>query len=256
MLTAAWGLQGRLLYFPGDLAGDPADAGLSAAREVSFVTEDGVSLSGWYLPPAGPGPAAAALVCNGNAGSRADRAPLAAALAEMGLGVLLFDYRGYAGNPGSPSEEGLAADARAARAWLEDRPEVDPTRVVLYGESLGAAVAARLAAEAAPAALVLRSPFTGLADIARHHYRFLPAVIVRERYRVVEHVATVDAPVLVVAGEADSIVPLAHSRAVVEAAGGSAQLVVVAGADHNDRALLDGQVLLAEVRDLLSRTVR
>ncbi len=105
------------------------------------------------------------LVCNGNAGDRSMRADLAAALNRHGLSVLLFDYRGYGGNPGRPSEDGLAADARAAQAWLAGQPDVDPNRIAYFGESLGAAVAIGLAVQRPPAALVLRSPFTSLADV-------------------------------------------------------------------------------------------
>jgi fermentation-respiration switch protein FrsA (DUF1100 family) len=106
------------------------------------------------------------LVFNGNGGNRAHRAPLAAALSRSGLAVLLFDYRGYGGNPGAPTEPGLLADARAARAYLASRPGVDPGRLVYLGESLGAAVAVALAVEVPPLALVLRSPFTSLATWA------------------------------------------------------------------------------------------
>ena len=114
----------------------------------SCDTEDGIRLGAWFFPAhrrRGP----AVLVCNGNAGDRSVRAPLAAALNRMGLSVLLFDYRGYGGNPGRPSEDGLAADARAAQAWLAAQPEVDTDRIVYFGESLGAAVAVGLAAAAA-----------------------------------------------------------------------------------------------------------
>src|SRR5690606_27765101 len=110
--------------------------------------------------------------CNGNGGDRSMRVPLASALNRMGLSVLLFDYRGYGGNPGSPSEEGLAADARAAQAWLAAQPGVD--QIVYFGESLGGAVAVRLAVERSPVALILRSPFTSLADVASVHYPWLP----------------------------------------------------------------------------------
>ncbi len=247
-MAGAWTQQSRLVYLPGDAPGEPAAAGLAAAWEVELETEDGLRLAAWYLPPPGRQPAAAVLVCNGNAGSRADRAPLAAALADLGLGVLLLDYRGYGGNPGVPSEQGLAADARAGRAWLSAQPEVDDARLVLYGESLGAAVAARIAAEDPPAALVLRSPFTSLRDVGRLHYGPL-ALLLRERYPVRDLVSAVEAPVLVVAGDADRLVPPAQSRAVAEAAG--ARFVSVPRAGHNDRALLDGPILMQAIDDLV-----
>ncbi|HEU4400431.1 MAG TPA: alpha/beta hydrolase, partial [Actinomycetota bacterium] len=176
-----WSQQRRLIYYPAPRAVPAAASVLPAAEEVSFPTEDGLRLAGWFVPAAGsPGRRSreprspAVLVCNGNAGNRSLRAPLAAALARAGLAVLLFDYRGYAANPGRPTEAGLAADARAALAYLAARPEVDPARLVYFGESLGAAVALRLAVERPPAALVLRSPFASLVEVGRRYYPWLP----------------------------------------------------------------------------------
>ena len=161
------------------------------------------------------------------------RATLAAALNRVGLSVLLFDYRGYGGNPGSPSEEGLATDARAARAWLAAQVDVD--RVVYFGESLGAAVAIGLAAQQAPAALVLRSPFTSLADVAAVHYPWLPARrLLLDRYPSIERIASVKAPVMVIAGDRDDIVPAVLSRRLYEAAAEPKRYVLVPGAGHND----------------------
>ena len=113
------------------------------------------------------------LVFNGNAGNRSDRATLGRRLAEAGFHVCLFDYRGYGGNPGSPSERGLLLDARAVHAAVAARDHVDPRRIILMGESLGTGVAVALAAEAGPFASVLRSPFTSMADVGAHHYRYL-----------------------------------------------------------------------------------
>jgi len=207
------------------------------------------------VPPAGTpgrGPreprSPAVLVCNGNAGSRWLRAPLAAALARAGLAVLLFDYRGYAANPGRPTEPGLAADARAALAYLAARPEVDPARLVYFGESLGAAVALRLAVERPPAALVLRSPFASLAEVGRLHYPWLPvSLLLADRYDSVGRVGGLAAPLLVVAGERDRIIPAAHSRRLFDAAPAPKRFVLLPGADHNDLDLLAGSRLLAEL---------
>jgi fermentation-respiration switch protein FrsA (DUF1100 family) len=251
-----WALQRRLLYFPVPRTVPPAASVLPGAEEVAFDTADGVRLRGWFVSPvddpAHPNPGAV-LVCNGNGGNRSMRAPLAAALARMGLHVLLFDYRGYGGNPGHPSEEGLAADARAALDHLAARPEVDPARVVFFGESLGAAVALRLATERPPAALVLRSPFASLAEVGRLHYPFLPvSLLLRDRYDSAALAGRLAAPLLVVAGGRDRIVPASHSRRLFAAAPQPKRLVVLDGADHNDHDLLAGPRLLAEVRGFLA----
>jgi uncharacterized protein len=279
-----WAFQRRLVYFPSPGPVPPAASVLPGAAEVSFATADGLRLAGWFVPPApvdnqtppsagsvtlpegapasagrgaarpretgGPGPAV--LVCNGNGGDRSMRAALAAALSRMGLAVLLFDYRGYGGNPGAPSEAGLAADARAALAYLEGRPDVDPDRVVYFGESLGAAVALRLATERPPAALVLRSPFASLAEVGRHHYRLVPvSLLLRDRYDSAALAGRLAAPLLVVAGARDRIVPPAHSRRLFAAASQPKRLVVLDGADHNDLDLLAGPRLVEELRSFL-----
>ena len=201
--------QRSSLYFPSPA---PADAPAPGVEPIDVATEDGLRLGAWFVRADAertePGPAV--LVCNGNAGNRAHRVPLATALADRGYHVLLFDYRGYAGNLGSPTEEGLRTDARAAARALAERPEVDPERVAYFGESLGASVCGGLASEVAPAALVLRSPFPSTVAIGRHHYPYLPVIepLVWDRYPLERQIAdSVRAPLLVIVGERDEIVP-------------------------------------------------
>ena len=229
----AWVLQRRLIYLP---AGQPAAAPeqlLEGGSAVVLHTEDGLDLTAWHAPATGPATGITVLVLPGNAGSRAARVPLARALSAAGFDVLLLDYRGYGGNPGSPTEEGLAADARAAHRHLVAERGVPPARLVLFGESLGAAVATRLALERPVAGLVLRSPFTSLADVGAQHYPFLPVrALLRDRFPIRQTIGTVTVPVTVVAGDADEIVPPEQSQAVAAAVGAS--YIEVAGARHND----------------------
>ena len=249
-------MQRRLIYFPDTRTPGVAAAVLPGAEDAVLTTADGLELAAWYLPPATDASRAVVIVFNGNAGNRADRAPLAAALARTGLGVLLFDYRGYGGNSGAPTEDGLAADARAARAYLINRPEVDAGRIVYFGESLGAAVAVALAAEHPPAALVLRSPFASMAEIARVHYPFVPAgLLLMDRYPSIDTIANVAAPVLIIAGEADRVVPPEQSRRLFDFAAEPKQFVLIAGADHNDPVLFGGALLIAATVDFLRREV-
>jgi fermentation-respiration switch protein FrsA (DUF1100 family) len=249
-----WAFQRRLIYLPAPRTVPPAASVLPGAEEVTFETADGLRLGGWFVPAEGrEAPRTAVLVCNGNGGNRSLRAPLAVALARMGLHVLVFDYRGYGGNPGQPTEAGLATDARAALDYLVGRPEVDPARVVYLGESLGAAVALRLATERPPAALVLRSPFASLAEVGQLHYPLVPvSLLLRDRYDSAALAGRLAAPLLVVAGGRDRIVPASHSRRLFAAAPQPKRLVVVDGADHNDHDLLAGPRLLAEVRGFLA----
>ncbi|MFT7836051.1 alpha/beta fold hydrolase [Saccharothrix sp. BKS2] len=244
VLGSAFALQRKLVFLP---SGGPLPAAadvLPGGRDATLATADGLSLSAWYFPV--PGARAAVLVAPGNAGNRSMRAPLAAALTARGLSVLLLDYRGFGGNPGSPTEAGLALDVRAARDFLVTETGLP---LLYFGESLGSAVVAELAVEHPPVGLVLRSPFTDLAAVGRVHYPFLPVRwLLLDRFPTAEHAAATSAPVTVVYGSADSVVPPGQSRAVATAAGGRA--VEVPGADHNDRVLLDGPDVVAAVTAL------
>ncbi len=252
LLVALWAGQRAFIYFPRSDVPSPAAAGLPAAQVVTFETVDGVTLEGWFLPPARPGSGHTLLLFNGNAGHRGDRAALGAQLAARGFSVLLVDYRGYGGNPGLPSEEGLSRDARAALAYVGRRHDVDATRIVFYGESLGAAVAVRLALEYPPAALILRSPFTSLAEIGRVHYPFLPVDwLLKDRFASLERITRVTSPVLVIVGDADRIVPAADSATLYDAAPHPKKLITIRGADHNDEALASGPELVRAIVEFL-----
>jgi len=256
LAALAWFFQRRMIYFPLGQSVPPASAVLGGASEVAFETEDGLLLHGWYVPAEGGTARATVLVFNGNAGNRSYRAPLAAALARRGHSVLLFDYRGYGGNPGRPSERGLLADGRAARAWLESRPGMDGRRLVFFGESLGAAVALAEAVERPPAALVLRSPFTSLTDVGRRHYPFLPVRwLLADRYPSIERIAGLDCPLLVIAGERDRIVPPGQSRALFEAAPSRRKRFLSLPGGHNDLALLAGDRMIDETIAFLEESL-
>ncbi len=250
-----WIFQRQFIYLPSQIVPDVASV-LPGAEEVTFSTEDGLTLAAWLVPAAGDANGRTVVVFNGNAGNRADRAPLARALAERGYGVLLVDYRGYGANLGRPTEDGLLADGRAAVAYLETRPDVDTDRLVYFGESLGAAVAIGLAEQRPPAALVLRSPFTSLPDIGSVHYPFLPtSILLWDRYPNLEKIRGIEVPVLVVAGSADSIVPVAQSQRLYEAASHPKEFVTIEGADHNDFELTAGNQLVAEVAAFLDNVI-
>ncbi len=253
-LATLWVFQRRLIYLPTQSPAPTADSVIPGGRNVVLATADELHLEAWYFR-AGPPDAPAVLVASGNAGSRALRAPLARQLNRAGLSVLLFDYRGYAGNAGRPSEQGLANDVRAARRFLVEDAGVPPSRLVYFGESLGAAVVSELAAEHPPAGLVLRSPFADLAAVGRVHYPFLPVrTLLRDRYPVVDHVRRVTAPITVVYGSADSIVPPAQSRQVAAAARQLHRSIEVPGADHNDPVLLHGDAVVGAIVELARRS--
>jgi uncharacterized protein len=254
LLTLLWVFQRQLIYFPGSARAGRAGEVMPGGRDLTLKTSDRLELGAWFVPAQKAGRGVTVLVANGNAGDRSLRAPLAVALARTGLSVLLFDYRGFGGNPGTPTEEGLGRDARAAQRFLVDEAGVRPDRLIYYGESLGAAVVTRLAAEVPPGGLVLRSPFTDLASVGRVHYPFLPVrALLKDRYPVAELMARVTVPTTVVYGTRDSFVPPEQSRAVAAAAAGEAHVVAIEGADHNDRVLLDGTQLIEAVVELADR---
>lgn len=243
-----WVFQRSLIYLPSATVPDPPPG----VEEVEYATDDGLALAAWHLSL--PESRGTVIVFNGNGGNRSGRLPLGHALAEAGYSVLLTEYRGYGDNPGSPSEEGLAADARAALAFVRSRHGDEP--VIYYGESLGAGVAVGLAGEEPPAALVLRSPFGSLPEVASVHYPWIPtSLLLRDRYPNVERIAEIDAPVLVIAGSNDSIVPLEQSRNVYEAASEPKTLVLIEGADHNDPSLLDGAQMIGALVRFLEETL-
>jgi fermentation-respiration switch protein FrsA (DUF1100 family) len=167
--------------------------------------------------------------------------------------VLLFDYRGYGGNPGSPTEQGLAADARGAREFLINQRQVDPQSLIYFGESLGTGVAVTLASEHPPAALILRSPFTSMADIGQYHYPWLPVrLLLRDRYDSLVQITRIQTRLLIIAGERDSIVPAEFSQRLYEAAPQPKAFVLIPGADHNDDELLDGKSLVEAIAKFLA----
>ena len=246
LVALAWMFQRRLIYLPFGAPDVPASTVFEAGADVALQTDDGLPLTAWWAPATRSPRDTTVLVAPGNAGSRALRVPLARALSAEGFDVLLVEYRGYGGNPGSPTEDGLAADVRAAYRHLVVDRGVDPHRLVLFGESLGGAVLTRLATEQPIRGLVLRSPFTSLADVGAHAYPFLPVrMLLRERYPLQEQIGTVRVPIAVIAGAADEVVPAAQSRAVATAAGAS--YVELPGVRHNDVALVSGPAVVEAV---------
>jgi hypothetical protein len=239
----------RFIYYPDERV-PPFDPPSGLGTGITLSPAGGGMLSAWYLPGSGD---TAAVLCNGNAGNRADRLPLSAGLQRRGLGVLSLDYRGYGGNPGEPEEEGLIADAAAGADHLSAAPGV--SRLVYFGESLGAAVLVGLAERRPPAALVLRSPFTSLLDVARAHLPLVPAGMIDDRWASLERIAGITVPLLVLAGTADGVVPYEQSVRLFEAAPGPKRLVTFEGADHNDPALTFGRRLLDETARFLADAV-
>lgn len=235
-----------LLYFPSrSIAQTPEQAGLTH-RDVAFDSDDGERLHGWWID-AQSSSMGHVLLCHGNAGNIGDRVLHASLLTAAGFDVLLFDYRGYGRSSGSASEPGTYRDARAALACLTRQPGVDPSRILYLGESLGGAVALELALAHPPAGLVLLSTFTSVRDLARVHYPFIPAALVPDAYPSLRRIAHLRAPLLIVHGERDEIVPLSQAKTLFEAAPGQKRLRTMPGVGHNDLISLAGKAFSEEI---------
>lgn len=254
LLFLLWLAQRTLIYLPDNSPVPPASEVIAEAEDVTLTTDDELELGAWHVPATGDENRGTVLVANGNGGNRAGRAPVARALSGAGFDVLLFDYRGYGGNPGSPTERGLASDVRAARRHLVDERGVPADQLIYFGESLGTGVVTELATEHPPAGLLLRSPFTSLAAVGQRHYPFVPVgLLLRDRFPVADLIGSVDVPTTVVYGTEDSIIPPGESRDVADAAAGSVEEVAIAGANHNDSVMFDGDQLVDAVVDLADR---
>jgi uncharacterized protein len=208
--------QRQLLFRPNKTQPRLEDLALLGVREVVLTTSDGLSLFSWYLPPGSGRPVIAYF--HGNGGHIGYRAQRLRRLARDGYGVLLAEYRGYANNPGTPCEAGLYADAEAAIDFLSGQA-ITTNRIVLWGESLGSALAVYLAARRTVAAVILEAPFTSITAAAQHRYPFVPTRrLVRDRFDSLSRIGQIRAPLLVLHGERDMIVPIRHGRALLDAA--------------------------------------
>jgi fermentation-respiration switch protein FrsA (DUF1100 family) len=240
--------QRHLLYFPDPSRPDLGDLGRLGVREVKVDTADGLSLLCWYLPPRGGRPVIAYF--HGNGGHIGYRAERLRRFALDRYGVLMLEYRGYGGNPGTPTETGFYTDAAAALDFLASEG-VSPNRLVLYGESLGSGIAVNLAAQRDIAGLILEAPFTSVAQVAQYHYAFVPAsLLVRDRFDSLSKIDNVKAPLLVMHGGRDRIVPVRFGRALFDAAPEPKELWLAAGAGHENLARFGA---LEVVRDFLQR---
>jgi fermentation-respiration switch protein FrsA (DUF1100 family) len=250
-LVIAVAAQRQFLYLPSSHV-EEAPRGLSS-ESFSFRTEDGLTLGGTFVHADGAA-VATVVVFNGNAGNRGDRYHIAAEFVDAGYNTVLFDYRGYGGNPGRPSEAGLVADGRAVVTHIGGRPDVDTERIVYFGESLGTGVAVAVADTLPPAVLVLRSPYTSLPDAVGAAVGFPPIrSLIWDEFPTRSTIADMPVPVVVIAGSADATIPPAQSKAVFESAAGDKLMVVVDGAGHNDRALSSDVIGRADVLGFLAR---
>ncbi|MBT3701210.1 MAG: alpha/beta hydrolase [Alphaproteobacteria bacterium] len=235
LFTAAVYLaQRRMMYFPATYLPTPQDAGLKGAETVTLRTADGLQLVAWYVAAKPAADLSTIVYFHGNAGNIAGRTFRIRQYLDAGYGVLLVEYRGYGGNPGKPTEQGLYDDGRAAMAFLEQRG-VAAADTVLFGESLGSGVAVQLATEYETSALVLEAPYTSTVDVAAEAYWFLPVrSMMKDRFDSLGKISKISAPVLVLHGEHDRTIPVAHGRKLLSAANEPRRGVFFDHGGHND----------------------
>lgn len=248
--------QRNLLFLPTAHLGTPAAVGAGDMREVTLATADGLALRSWYKPAQEGRPTM--IHFHGNGGNICARAKRVRPYLNAGLGVLLVGYRGYGGNPGAPSETGFYEDARAAARFVEGEG-VPPDQVVLYGESLGSAVAIHLAAEQAAqgrpsAAVIAEGAPSSVVDVAAQRYPFAPVrTLTKDRFDSKAKVGGIKAPLLLIHGEDDTVVPQRFGRALFEAAAEPKEARWIEGAGHNNLA---NHAIDAIVLEFLDRHLR
>ena len=238
--------QRSMMYFPDTQRTPPAVAGFAEAQEVVLDTADGEKVIAWHVPPRGERPVL--LYFHGNGGSLRHRVDRFRALTGDGTGLVALSYRGYGGSTGHPTEPGLMADGAAAYDFAAARYPAE--RIVPFGESLGTGVAVALAAERKVGRVILQAPFTSAADIGSSAYPFLPVrLLMKDQFRSDELIGKVRAPLLIVHGAMDRVVPLRFGERLYALANEPKRLVRLPRGDHND---LDGHGVLTVVREFLA----
>ena len=241
--------QRKLQYFPNaDPVPLPQGQAYRGLQEVELETEDGNRLLSWYWPGEKP---LTLVYFSGNGGNRVDRLEWARDFHRLGYGLFLLEYRGYGGNPGTPTETNLYRDAQAALDWLAR----DPGRKLAYlGESLGSGVAVEMATRAAPAGLIIQSGFSSAADVGQHRYPILPVrLLMKDPFDSLPKIRGLSCPLLAIHGDRDRTVPLSLGRALFEAAPEPKEWLLVPGAAHNDVYGVGGQSYWKKIDDFLNK---
>ena len=242
--------QPHLIYFPSSkLESNPSRIGLRY-ESVHLTAADGPRLHGWYIPASKP--RAVVLFFHGNAGNISHRLESVRIFNKLELTTFIFDYRGYGLSAGGPSEQGTYLDAQAAWRFLTDERGIPADRILLFGRSLGAAIATWLATQHKPAGLILESSFTSVRDLARRYYPYLPTrLLVRVKYPTLDRISHVACPILVIHSPEDEIIPFIHGKRLFEAASGVKKFVSISGG-HNDGFWISGDRYVAALDEFVT----
>lgn len=251
ILALVYAKQDGMVYFPSsEIASTPAVVGMPY-EDVSLTTADGLTLHAWYIPH--PGDRGTLLFCHGNGGNISHRLESVKIFHDMGLNVLIFDYRGYGASDGRPTEKGTYLDVEAAWAFLALSKGIDPQRIILFGRSLGGAVAAYAAAKEPPAALILESTFTSVPDLGSKLYPWLPVrLISRYSYDTEARMAAISCPKLIIHSPDDDLVPFEHGRRLFQVAPDPKEFLEIRG-DHNRGFMLSRDVYVDGLKRFFDR---
>ena len=220
-----------------------------------FQSGDGTKLFGWYVEAQADRPVV--LWCHGNAGTIINRLENLREIFRLGLSAFLFDYRGYGRSQGKPSEDGLYQDAVGAHDYLTRTRMIRSDRLILFGRSLGAAVAGELAAQRPAAGLILESPFPSIEAVAKHHYGGLPVHwLLGAEFRLIDRLPLLSLPKLIIHGDRDDIIPIELGRQVFEAAQPPKKWYVIRGADHNNTYQVGGAPYFRQWAEFVQRAIR
>jgi len=233
-LFLLYALQRRMMYFPcSKRLALPESVGLSGMMSVVVHTQDNLDLIAWFSPPAEKG-GKVVVIFHGNAGDISDRANRAAAFMAKGYGVFMCEYRGYGGNPGMPTEQGLYEDARAGLRWLQEQG-CTRRQFVLYGESLGTGVAVQMALETAASYLILEAPFSSTSDVAKARYPFVPVdMLMHDTFDSIAKISKLKTSLLIIHGTADETIDIRFGKKLYAAARDPKEFVEVSGAAHTN----------------------
>jgi fermentation-respiration switch protein FrsA (DUF1100 family) len=246
-------VEEKFIFFPSaEILETPRNYGLSF-DDVYFKSGDGVTLNGWFV--AYPGASTTLLWFHGNGGNIGHRAAHLKLLHDkLKVHIFLLDYRGYGKSDGRPSEQGTYKDGVAALKYLRSREEVESKRIVLFGQSLGAAVATEIAVRHSGLALILEAPFTSIRDMARVVFPLLPiGPFLRTQYDNLTKIKKVQAPILVLHGDRDEVVPFDQGKKVFAAAPDPKQFYAIRGSGHNDTYIVGGEAYFKAMKDFIEK---
>ena len=249
LVVLMYTLQNRFIYYPQkSLSSTPADIEL-LYEDIFLTTADGLKIHGWYIKH--PEPLATLLFLHGNAGNISHRLDSLQIFHELGLSVLIIDYRGYGRSQGHPSEQGTYLDAQAAWDYLVSRQHTAAQNIIIFGRSLGAAVAVQLAEQQTAGALIIESAFTSMVEMGKRYYPYLPVQwLARIRYSSIERIGNISCPLLVIHSPDDEIIPFELGEQLFASAKHPKSFLKTRGG-HNDGFLLTGETYINGLRSFL-----